>query len=74
MANLTIPAETVGAMIQADAQHVRYTMDGTADPTVSKGMQLLTTQPPEFFRIEDILNIRFIRGAGSDGQLNIHYM
>lgn len=69
----TIPAETTHVELQADTQPVRYTMDGTAVPTASSGMILLTTSDPKTFSIEDLKNIKMIRGAGSDAEINVHY-
>jgi hypothetical protein len=71
--DLTIPAEATGAMLQADTQDVRYMMDGSTSPTESTGMILQNGLAPEQFGIEDILKIRFIRGAATDAVLNIHY-
>ena len=70
---LTIPANATMVELQADTQSIRYTMDNSTDPTVSSGMVLLVTQEPRMFLIEDLKRIRFIRGAGSNANLNIHY-
>lgn len=69
--SLTVPGNCGYAELQADTTHIRYTMDGTT-PTPSTGMLLLTTEPPKWFSIEDLLRIRWI-SSGSDGALNIHY-
>lgn len=77
VSDLTVPAAAYGASLQADTQDIRYTMDGTTAPTAGAtgvGMVLLTTSDPQYFRIEDILNIKFIRGAGSDAKLNVHWV
>ena len=71
--SLTIPANATRAELQADTSNIRYTMDGATDPTVASGMLLLTTSDPMDFPIGDILNLRFIRNGGSDGNLNVHY-
>ena len=71
--DLTIPAGATHAQLQASGQSVSYTMDGTTVPTQTAGMFLLVAAPPQDFTIDDILRIKFVRGAGSDGQLNIHY-
>lgn len=71
---LTIPAKATHAELQADTSDIRYTMDNTTDPTVSSGMVLLTTEDPALFLIEDVYRIRFIRGSGTNGNLNIHYI
>lgn len=60
--------------LQADVQEIRYTMDGSTDPTVSTGMILLVTEPPKLFSIEDLSRAKFFRGAGSDATLLIHYL
>ena len=69
---LTVPANATGAEIQADTNPIRYTMDGTA-PTQTSGMVLAVAHQPKCFNIEDILTIQYTRGAGADGNLNIHY-
>ena len=71
--DLNIPANDTHAEVQADTQTVRYNMNNATDPTQTVGMQFLVTSEPKSFLIEDIRRIRFIRGAGSDGNLNIHY-
>jgi len=71
--SLTIPANATHAMMMADTQNVRYTMDDTTDPTQTSGMVLVVGLPPEQFGVEDLLRIRFCRGAGTNGVLNIHY-
>ena len=73
VSDLTVPANATGAELQADTQDVRYTMDDNTDPSESSGMILGTTHDPKEFLIMDVRRIRFIRGAGSNGKLNIHY-
>lgn len=73
LADLNVPANATGADLQADTQDVRYTMDGTTVPTQTTGMVFVVGNEPEPFLIEDVKNIKFVRGAGSDGQLNLHY-
>ena len=73
VAELTVPAKATLVEIQADTQNVRYTMDGS-NPTQTVGMLFLTTEPPRQFTIDDLNRIRFIRGSGSDGNLNFHYL
>ena len=68
-----MPANTTQVELQADTQNVRYTMDGST-PTQNVGMLLLVTEPPKLFGVEDFLRIRFIRGTGTDGVLNAHYL
>jgi len=71
--DLTIPPSTTHVEVLAETQNVRYTMDGLTTPTQTTGMLLKTTDPPRIFLIDDILKIKFARGAGSDGLLNLHY-
>lgn len=71
--DLTVPAKATHAELQADTQHVRYTMDGTA-PASDSGMLLLTTEGPKLFLIEDVRRIKFISAAVANGKLNIHYL
>jgi hypothetical protein len=72
-ADLTIPANATSVELQASSQNVSYTMDNTTTPTQTAGMMLLTTAEPKMFGIDDLRRIKFVRGAGSDGNLNIHY-
>ena len=71
--DLTIPNNAQRAELQSDTHNVRYTMDGSTDPTTSSGMLFLTTSDPKDFPIKDVYNIRFIRDGGSDCKLNVHY-
>lgn len=70
---LTVPAKATHAELQASSQDVRYTMDGTTAPSSSSGMVFSTSHEPKQFLIEDVRNLKFTRGSGSDGQLGIHY-
>jgi hypothetical protein len=70
---LTVPAGAAHVEIQATVQNVSYTMDDSTDPTQTAGMFLLTTHGPKLFHAEDVRRIRFVRAAGSDGALNLHY-
>lgn len=72
--DLTIPSSVTHAELQADTTDVRYTMDASTNPTASSGMILAVGDKPKLFVIDDILRIRFIRGGGSNGNLNIHYL
>jgi len=72
--HLTIPARATHAELQASAQNVSYTMDNATNPTQTVGMFFLTTAEPKLFLIEDVRRIRFVRGAGSNGALNLHYL
>ncbi len=71
--DLTIPTNATHAELQAQTQAVNYTMDGSTDPTQDTGMILAVGDPPKTFPIEEIRAIKFVRGAASDGQLNLHY-
>ena len=68
-----MPSGATHAEIQADTQNVRYTMDNKVVPAQAIGMIFLVTEPPKSFSVADIRHIHFVRGAGSDGVLNIHY-
>jgi valyl-tRNA synthetase len=70
---LTVPAKATHAELQATTQDIRYTMDDATNPSASSGMVLATTHDPKQFLIEDVKRMRFTRGAGSDGELNVHY-
>jgi hypothetical protein len=72
-AALTIPANAHGAELQVDTQPMCYTMDGATDPATGAGMVMAVADPPKYFNIDDIRNLRFIRNAGGDGNLNLHY-
>lgn len=74
VADLTVPAKATHVELQADTQHVRYTMDDSTVPTISSGMLLLTTEPPKLFLIEDLRRIKFISAAVTNGKLNCHYL
>ena len=71
--DLTIVGNATWVELQADTQDVRYTMDNVTDPAQANGMILLTTAEPKQFLIEDLKRIRFVRGAGTNGFLNVHY-
>ncbi len=73
VSSLTVPANATLVELQADTQDVRYTMDNATDPSQTSGMVLLTTHVPKLFSVEDLRRIRFVRGAGSNGNLNLHY-
>lgn len=70
---LTIPGEATRVSLQADTQNVRYTMDDSTDPAQTSGMVLIVGNPPEEFLIADLRRIKFVRGSGSNGNLNLHY-
>jgi hypothetical protein len=67
------PSNATHVELQADGQNIRYTMDDKTDPNQTRGMLLLTTEPPKMFLIQDFRNIRFVRGAASNGRLNMHF-
>ena len=75
--DLTIPTRTDRVVVQAESQDVRYMMvpegEGARTPTQSLGMVFVAGLAPEEFLFEDFRHITFVRGAGSDGILNIHY-
>ena len=73
---LTIPAEATHAELQASGGDISYTMDGETDnPGSGRGMIMHSDADPKLFLIEDVRNIRFVRGNGvADANLNIHYV
>lgn len=71
--DLSPPGTCTRVMLQADTQAIRYTADGSTSPTQSSGMILNTGEVPTELLNEDLRNIKFTRGAGSDAKLNIHY-
>lgn len=76
---LTIPATATGAVIQAETQNIRYTMDNATSPTQTFGMVLRATTAAfaadvaKAFHIDDIQRIRFTSGAAGIAVLNVHY-
>lgn len=73
VSSFTVPAKATHAELQAVTQAISYTMDDSSNPTATAGMQLLTTEGPKTFLIEDFIRIRFTQGAGGAGLLNVHY-
>ena len=73
VSDLSIPARATDAQLQADTQDIRYTMDDATTPTLTSGNVLKAGLAPETFLVEDVKNIRFVRGAGSNGVLNVHW-
>lgn len=71
---LSIPNGAIGAELAASDQDIRYTMDGSTDPSETSGMLLSTSHNPKIFGISDVINIRFTRGGGTDGTLHVHYL
>jgi hypothetical protein len=66
---LTVPANAIYAILQAEAQVLRYRDDGT-DPTASVGMMLYPGG--SFTYNADLTAIKFIQ-ADSGGILNVLY-
>ena len=71
---LNPPDNATHVEIQADTQNVRYTMDGSSQPTLTHGMIFVANADPKLFLIEDLRRIRFTRAGGADGALNFHYL
>lgn len=71
--SFTVPAKATHVELQAVTQAVSYTMDNATSPTATAGMQLLTTEAPKTFLIEDFNRIKFTQGAGGAGLLNAHW-
>lgn len=74
VSDLSIPPKATHVELQAVSQNVNYLMDlDSGVPTQTRGMVLATTHEPKTFLIEDLQRIKFVRGAGSDGLLSLHY-
>ncbi len=71
VSDLTIPASATFAMLQADTQNSRFTLDGVKSP--SEGKRLIVGLYPERILIDDLRQIKFCREGGSNGKINIHY-
>lgn len=71
--DLTIPANATSALLQADTSSIRFTMDGSTNPSTTSGMLLINGAQPKEFLINDIRNIKFRRDGSTDGNLNVHY-
>lgn len=78
-ADLTIPARATHCDVVAEVGNVRYTMDGSTNPSASlpSGMVFKPTDPPKSFLIEDILRIKFCSetqgGDPANEALNFHF-
>jgi len=70
--HLTLPAGISRVQLQANGNNIRYTMDGVAVPTIAVGMLLVVNAVPEWFEVEDLLNIQFI-GVAAGAFLDLHY-
>lgn len=70
---LTLPIGCTGAQIMAADNDIRYTMDGSTNPSTTEGMILMKGDWPKMFAIKDIRNIRFTRGTASNGTLLVHF-
>lgn len=66
---LTVPTGATHADIQAEAQPVRWRMDGT-NPTDSVGTRLLADQ--SIWAVGELARLRFIEESAS-AVLNVHY-
>lgn len=71
-ANLTMPTNTHGVRLQATANNIVYTMDGSSVPTATIGMVLVVGNTPEDFNVDDIKKIKFISASGT-AKLEVHY-
>lgn len=69
---LTVPANTIAAMIVAETEAVRFTNDGTT-PTSSVGV-LLTAGSKIFVISPEVLaNLQFINAQANDAALSVSY-
>lgn len=59
---LSVPLQARGILMQATAQNIRYTLDGTT-PTASTGFQMIASDPPLFVELTQNNNLvlKFIR-------------
>ena len=74
LANATggIPAGATRAVVQVEAQPVRWRDDGSA-PTLSVGVLSAATDMFELPSLQSINNFKAIRSGAADGTLNIRY-
>jgi hypothetical protein len=71
--DLEIPDRCTGAQIMAIDNDIRYTMDGSTTPSDSVGMVLMKGDAPKEFDLDDLRNMKFIRGTSSNAYLGIHF-
>lgn len=57
---LTPPTNASYLLIQALAQNVRYTLDGTT-PTASAGFQLVASDPPLLLSVRGVASVKVIQ-------------
>ena len=71
----TIPTGTNHVMVQADQENARFTLDGDVPTAGATGNGELLTEglAPIQIAVENFNNIKFVRAAGSNGVLNVHY-
>jgi len=73
VSNFTVPIEAYWCEMQSETNHIRYTLDGTTNPTTSSGMLLLTTKDPIRITAEQARKLRFIRDGAADAVLHLHW-
>lgn len=69
---VSIPAGSLGCLIQAIGADVSYRFDGTA-PTASVGFTLFAGQPPLWINGAQMRAMQIIQGAGGSSTLNIEF-
>ena len=70
---LNIPPATQRAWVQASANNIRFSLDGSATSPLH-GLTLLVTQHPVWIEREDLARIRFISANVAAGaQFDIQY-
>jgi hypothetical protein len=74
VAAFNLPWWASHAELQATDQDIRYTLDGLTDPTQTSGFVLEARAKPEAFNMDDFIRIKFVRGAASNAQLNVHFI
>jgi hypothetical protein len=74
IAAVTVPGEALWCEIQAEGNAIRYTLDGSTNPTATSGMRLLTTSAPTQLAIETVRNIRFRCEGTTTAILHFHWV
>jgi len=69
---LTIPSGAVRAVLVAEAQPLRYRVDGTS-PTSTVGFLVASGIPFELYGSVTLDQFRTIRSGGTDSVLSVHY-
>lgn len=57
---IEVPGGANGVFLQAFNNNVRYTLDGSTDPTSSVGFVLFADAEPFFLNLQNLAELRFI--------------